>query len=149
MTSLLQALLVREYRHLRRLQLDTVESTETLEQMVQRSTRVYLSYIKEHGLLIERLEAEPAIANYGDPSEYGNFATVMYLAQILKDNFGIEIETALVITEISYGLPAAGGRYLIHNGFRALVHGAEAVSPSAFPLMSAASHGSACTYSRS
>ena len=114
-TSLLQALLVREYRHLRRLQLDTVESTETLEQMVQQSTRVYLSYIKEHGLLIERLEAEPAIANYGDPSEYGNFATVMYLAQILKDNFGIEIETALVITEISYGLPAAGGRYLIHN----------------------------------
>ena len=114
-TSLLQALLVREYRHLRRLQLDTVESAETLEQMVQQSTGVYLAYIKEHGLLIERLEAEPAVANYGDPTEYGNFATVMYLAKILNDNFGIEIETALVITEISYGLPSAGGRYVIHN----------------------------------
>ena len=35
--------------------------------------------------------------------------------KILNDNFGIEIETALIITEISYGLPTAGGRYLIHN----------------------------------
>jgi len=113
--SLLKAVLTREYRHLRRLQRDTVESTDTLEQMVQQSTRVYLSYIKEHGLLIERLEAEPAIADYGDPSEYGNAATVMYLAQILNDNFNVEIETALTIVEISYGLPTAAGRYIIHN----------------------------------
>ncbi|MFT5572604.1 MAG: AcrR family transcriptional regulator, partial [Cryomorphaceae bacterium] len=45
-TPLLQELLTREYRHLRKLQFEAAESADTLEQVVRRVTNVYLSYIK-------------------------------------------------------------------------------------------------------
>ena len=114
-TLLLQTLLTREYRHLRRLQLEAAESSETLEQMVRRVTKVYLSYISDRGLIIERLSMEPSVANSGDPNKYGRDPAVNYLAEILCDNFNIDIEVARATVDISYGMPTAAGQYLIHN----------------------------------
>ena len=114
-TLLLQTLLMREYRHLRRLQLEAAESSETLEQMVRRVTKVYLSYISDRGLIIERLSLEPSVANSGDPNKYGRDPAVNYLAEILCDNFNIDIEVARATVDISYGMPTAAGQYLIHN----------------------------------
>jgi len=54
---LLQALLVREYQHLQKLQQDTAKKTNTLEHVVRESSRLYFSYIKERGFLIQRLES--------------------------------------------------------------------------------------------
>ena len=112
---LLQTLLTREYRHLRRVQLEAAESAETLEQMVRRVTKVYLSYISDRGLIIERLSMEPSVANSGDPNKYGRDPAVNYLAEILCDNFNIDIEVARATVDISYGMPTAAGQYLIHN----------------------------------
>jgi AcrR family transcriptional regulator len=114
-TELLQTLLTREYRHLRRAQLKVAESAETLEQMVRRVTKVYLSYISERGLIIERLSMEPSVANSGDPNKYGRDPAVNYLAEILSDNFNIDIEVARATVDISYGMPTAAGQYLIHH----------------------------------
>jgi|TARA_B110000259_G_scaffold1000_1_gene1224 AcrR family transcriptional regulator len=114
-TVLLQTLLNREYRHLRKLQLDAAESAETLEQLTRRVTKVYLSYIKDRGMLIERLAVEPSVANSGDPTKYGREAAVTYLAQIISDNFNIDMQVAKPAVDISYGMPAAAGQYLIHH----------------------------------
>ena len=114
-TLLLQTLLTREYRHLRRVQLEAAESAETLEQMVRRVTKVYLSYISDRGLIIERLSLEPSVANSGDPNKYGRDPAVNYLAEILCDNFNIDMEVARATVDISYGMPTAAGQYLIHN----------------------------------
>ena len=114
-TELLQTLLTREYRHLRRAQLKVAERAETLEQMVRRVTKVYLSYISERGLIIERLSMEPSVANSGDPNKYGRDPAVNYLAEILSDNFNIDIEVARATVDISYGMPTAAGQYLIHH----------------------------------
>ena len=112
---LLQTLLTREYRHLRRVQLEAAESAETLEQMVRRVTKVYLSYISDRGLIIERLSLEPSVANSGDPNKYGRDPAVNYLAEILCDYFNIDMEVARATVDISYGMPTAAGQYLIHN----------------------------------
>jgi AcrR family transcriptional regulator len=114
-TLLLQTLLTHEYSHLRRVQLDAAESAETLEQMVRRVTKVYLSYISDGGLIIERLSLEPSVANSGDPNKYGRDPAVNYFAEILCDNFNLDIEVARATTDISYGMPTAAGQYLIHN----------------------------------
>jgi len=114
-TVLLQALLAREYRHLRKLQLEAADSAETLEQLVRRVTKVYLSYIQERGLLIERLAVEPSVANSGDPTKYSRDAAVTYLAEILSDNFQIDIDIARPAVDISYGMPAAAGNFVIHH----------------------------------
>ena len=114
-TELLQTLLTREYRHLRSAQLKVAESAETLEQLVRRVTKVYLSYISERGLIIERLSMEPSVANSGDPNKYGRDPAVNYLAEVLSDNFNIDIEVARATIDISYGMPTAAGQYLIHH----------------------------------
>ena len=114
-TELLRELLTREYRHLRKLQAEAADSADTLEQLVRRVTSVYISYIKERGLLLERLAVEPSVANSGDPTKYGRDAAVNYVAWILNDNFEIDMEIARAVVDISYGLPAAAGQYLIHH----------------------------------
>ncbi len=114
-TLLLQTLLKREYRHLRKQQAEAAESAETLEQLVRRVTKVYLGYIEERGLLIERLAAEPSVANTGDPTEYERDTTVEYMAEILHRQFGIDMEIARPVVDISYGLPAAAGHYITHH----------------------------------
>jgi AcrR family transcriptional regulator len=114
-TVLLQELLTREYKHLRKLQFDAAESADTLEQVVRRVTNVYLSYIKENGLLIERLASEPSVANSGDPTEYSRDSAVRYIAEIFSDNFDIDMDIALPTVDISYGLPAAAGHYIVHH----------------------------------
>jgi AcrR family transcriptional regulator len=112
---LLQTLLTREYKRIRKLQFKAAESAETLEQLVRRVTNVYLSYIQEHGLLIDRLAAEPMVADAADPTEYGREAAVDYIAHIISKNFEIEMELARPVIDISYGLPAAAGHYITHH----------------------------------
>ncbi len=114
-TVLLQTLLVREYRHLRHEQYLAAEGGQTLEDVVRRVTKVYLNYIRERGLLIERLAAEPSVADNGDPTDYSREASVDYMAEVLSDNFGIDQEIARPVVDISYGLPSAAGHYLTHH----------------------------------
>ena len=114
-TELLSQLLDREYRHLRRKQYDAAQSSETFEELVQSVTHVYISYIKERGLLLERLAMDPTVTKDSDPTQYSRDGAVMYIAELVKENFDIDIETARTIVDISYGIPAAAGRFLIHN----------------------------------
>lgn len=114
-TVLLQTLLTREYKHLRRLQAEAGDSAETLEQLVRRVTNVYLTYIKERGLLIERLAAEPSVANTGDPTKYNRETTVNYLAEIIAAHFDVDMSIALPTMDISFGMPAAAGQYITHH----------------------------------
>lgn len=111
-TLLLQELLTREYRHLRKLQFEASERAKTLEQLVRGVTHVYLVYIREHGPLIDRLAAEPSVANSGDPTEYSRDSAVEYVARIFSDNFQIDMDVALPVVDISYGLPLAAGHYI-------------------------------------
>ncbi len=115
LTELLRTLLTREYRHLRKLQFEATKSAQTLEQLVRSVTHVYLTYIEERGLLIERLAVEPTVANSGDPTEYSRETAVEFLADILVKNFGIDKEIAIPAVDISYGLPAAAGHYITHH----------------------------------
>ena len=115
MTELLQTLLKREYALLRQQQIVAADSAETFEQLVRRITRSYLSYIEERGLLLERLMAEPSVAALGDPTKFQRSAAVKHIAHIVADTFDIDINLAIPVVDISFGMPAAAGSYLIHN----------------------------------
>lgn len=116
MTELLSTLLERELKRLRRLQTDAAEKAQTFEALVRGITHVYLKYIDERGLLIERLQSEPSLSAAHDPTEYGREASVDYLAKIVISHFGLPPEIARAATDISFGLPASAGAYLLrHN----------------------------------
>lgn len=113
LTELLRELLDRELRRLRRLQTAEAEKAETFEDLVRGVTHQYLKYIEERGLIIERLQAEPSVSSLHDPTDYSRDAAVEYLAKIVSDHFGLPIDVARAATDISFGLPASAGEYLL------------------------------------
>ena len=113
--DILKTLLRREYKRLRDLQDEAAQSAETFEQLVRRVTTTYLTYMDERGLILDRLAAEPNIAEMSDPTEFSRETAVKHLAKIVHDNFGIDMDIALPAVDISFGMPAAAGHYLIRN----------------------------------
>ena len=115
LTELLRALLERELKTLRRLQFEAAESATTLEDLIQKVTHVYLKYISERGQIIERLQAEPSVSSLNDPTGYSREGAVSYIAEIVSSHLEIPHDIAATITDISFGLPAAAGDYLLRS----------------------------------
>lgn len=109
-------LLKRELKQLRVEQAVAADKAETFEQLVRGVTSVYLRYIGRKGLLIERLQADPSISNSSDPTDFHREAAVEHIAAIVHRNFGLPIEIARAVTDISFGVPSAAGAYLLKHG---------------------------------
>ncbi|MEM7327685.1 MAG: TetR/AcrR family transcriptional regulator [Pseudomonadota bacterium] len=116
LTELLRELLERELKSLRRLQFEAAEAATTIEEIIQNITHVYLKYISERGLIIERLQAEPSVSDLSDPTEYSRDGAVSYLAEILSEHLDLPYELAVSVTDISFGLPASAGEHLLRTG---------------------------------
>ncbi len=116
LTELLRELLHQEQKDLRERQMEALAQAQTFEQLVRNVTHTYLEYIEEHGLLIQRLQAEPSVAQgRTGPADYAREASVNAVAEIISTNFDIPIEVAIPATDISYGLPQFAGDYLINH----------------------------------
>ncbi len=114
--DLMKELLDRELKNLRRRQIAAADRANTIEELVQNTTHVYLSYIEERGLIIERLQAEPRVSELHDPTDFGRGGAVDYLADILARHYGMPLDLARAATDVSFGLPSAAGHYLLtHN----------------------------------
>ncbi len=113
--QLLRELLERELKALRKAQYKAAEEAGTFEQMVRGVTRVYLHYIADKGLLIERLQADPALSESSNPARYDAEVAVEYYARIVNKNFGLPMDTARAVTDISFGVPASAGSYLLRH----------------------------------
>ena len=114
-TEVLSELLERELRRLRRAQTKAAEDATTFEGLVRAVTHEYLKYINERGLIIERLQAEPSVSAIHDPTDYGRDNAVFYLAEIVARHFDLPLEIARAATDISFGLPATAGAYLLRG----------------------------------
>lgn len=114
-TALLKELLERELKTLRRMQVSAADEANSFEELVRSSTHIYLNYIAERGLIIERLQADPAISNLIDPTYHARDAVVDYLAPIISEHFGLPIDMAKATVDVSFGLPAAAGEYLLRG----------------------------------
>ncbi len=112
-TEMLQKLLQRELKRLRFKQIDAADNARTFRELVRGVTHAYLGYIEERGLLIHRLQGEPSIAQgTGNPTDFKHDDAVIFLAEIISENFGIPMELAIPASSISFGLPVAAGDYL-------------------------------------
>jgi TetR/AcrR family transcriptional regulator, fatty acid biosynthesis regulator len=113
--SILQELLTRELKQLRKEQAEAAEKAQTFDELVRGVTSAYLRNIAQKGLLIERLQADPSISNSSDPTDFQREGAVEYIAAIVQRNFGIPMETARAVTDISFGVPSAAGAYLLRH----------------------------------
>jgi len=112
-TEMLQKLLQRELKRLRLKQMDAADNARTFRELVRGVTHAYLGYIEERGLLIHRLQSEPSVAQgTGNPTDFKHDDAVIFLAEIVSENFGVPMELAIPASSISFGLPVAAGDYL-------------------------------------
>jgi len=114
-TELLKELYDRELKKLRKLQLKAAEAATSFESLVRGITHEYLKYIEERGLVIERLQAEPSVTSGPDPTYYDRRPSVKYMANIVAKTFDMPMEFAIAATEVSYGLPASAGEFLLRG----------------------------------
>jgi TetR/AcrR family transcriptional regulator, fatty acid biosynthesis regulator len=115
LTELLRELYQREMRALRRLQNAAAATAETFEDLVRSVTHVYLCYMNDRGLLIDRLHAEPSVSDGHDPTEFSRDSAVDYMTDIVIGHFDLPRDIARAATDISFGLPASAGAYLHRN----------------------------------
>lgn len=115
LADLLKELLEREISTLWRRQVAAAEEAETFEALVRGTTHVYLSYIEERGLILERLQTDPSITRMHDPTDYKRSAAVDYFSSIVVKNFDMPLELARAVTDISFGIPASAGAYLLRS----------------------------------
>lgn len=115
LSELLSELLDRELKALRKSQAEGAERAETFADLVRNITHAYLTYIKDRGLIIERLQADPTISRMHDPTDYHRQMAVEYIADILVKNFAIPESIAKATTDVSFGLPASAGAYLLRH----------------------------------
>ena len=113
LNDLLSELLHRELKGLRRQEIKAAESATTFEELVRNITHEYLKYIGERGMVIQRLQSEPSISDMHDPTDYGRTSSIDYFAPIVSNHFGLPLDVARALTDISYGIPAAAGEFLL------------------------------------
>ncbi len=115
LTELLRELLLREFKTLRRQQIAATERSKTFEELVRNVTHVYLNYISERGLIIERLQADSTVTSLIDPTYYGRDVVIDNLAPMVTKLFGLPNQIARATIDISFGLPAAAGEFLLRG----------------------------------
>ena len=115
LTELLRELYQREMKQFRRLQSDAAATASTFEGLVRAITHVYLSYMHKRGQLIERLQAEPSVSEAHDPTDFSRDRAVDYLTAIVIRHFDLPPDIARAATDISFGLPASAGSYLLRG----------------------------------
>lgn len=115
LTALLRELYQREMKQFRRAQAEAADAATTFEGLVRAITHVYLSYMQEYGLLIERLSAEPSVSQERNPTEFSRDRAVDLLTEIVVKQIDLPRDIARAATDLSFGLPASAGAYL-HRG---------------------------------
>lgn len=115
LSDLLKELLKRELTIRWKRQVAVAEKATTFEELVRGTTHVYLSFIEERGLIIEPLLADPSIAALYDPAHYNREVAVKYFTDIVVKNFDMPPEIARAVTDISLGIPASAGDFLLRG----------------------------------
>ncbi len=115
LSDLLKELLKRELTIRWKRQVAVAEKATTFEELVRGTTHVYLSFIAERGLIIEPLLADPSIAKLYHPARYNREVAVKYFTDIVVKNFDMPPEIARAVTDISLGIPASAGEYLLRG----------------------------------
>lgn len=114
-TDLLKALRRRELEALRELRMAAVEKAETYEEMVRGVTHAYLLHIEERGLIIERLQSEPSIADEHDQANCQRLEAINFLATRTAKYFDLPPEVAKIAVEVSFYMPGAAGNCMLRG----------------------------------
>ena len=111
--TLLQALLLREQRRLSEQQSSAVGRASDFKGRIQNTTRTYLRYFEENGVLLQRLLNEPSLAAVFEEHDRAERTRVVNsLARQMADTYEVPLRVAKVATELSMAMTGAAGEMI-------------------------------------
>jgi AcrR family transcriptional regulator len=114
---LLSELLLREYRHFQAEARKAKADVSDFEALVRVTTRAYLNYVAERGVLIQRLMNEPAVASaIRSVDAEGRQLTVAFFGQEIAKLHRLDPLMAAMAADLLMGLTGAAGDYLSRTG---------------------------------
>jgi len=116
-TALLAGLLLREYNRFKDEARAAADGVHDFERLVRVTTRAYLAYVAERGVIIQRLMNEPTVASAMRAADAeGRQRTIDFFSSALSRDFGLDRRTAVVVTDLLMGLTGAAGDFLARQG---------------------------------
>lgn len=114
--ELLRALLLREMGLMRESQTVAVKAAETFEELVRRTTRLYIENMKSRGALLRKLWAEPAVAgSLAEENLRGRDEAMRYLARRVSREYGLPREVALPAVDMQMAMTEAAAQHLAQS----------------------------------
>jgi len=111
--DLLRALLEREMGLMRASQAAQVKASESFEDLVYRTTRLYIENMHQRGALLRKLWAEPAVArSLTDEHLSGRDHAMRYLARRVAKQYGLPQDVALPAVDMQMAMTEAAAQHL-------------------------------------
>lgn len=114
--ELLRALLLREMGLMRESQTVAVNAAESFEDLVRRTTRLYIENMKSRGALLRKLWAEPVVAGaLADEHLRGRDEAMRYFARRVSREYGLPRDVALPAVDMQMAMTEAAAQHLAQS----------------------------------
>jgi TetR/AcrR family transcriptional regulator, fatty acid biosynthesis regulator len=111
--DLLRALLEREMALLQESQAVAVKTAESFEDLVRRTTRLYIENMQQRGALLRKLWAEPAVAgSLADENLRSRDKAMTYFARRVAREYGLPQDVALSAVDMQMAMTEAAAQHL-------------------------------------
>lgn len=113
LADLLRALLAREVGALHERQSAAIAQARGFEDLVRRTTRLYIEHIQSRGPLLNKLWAEPAVARLlADDQVTGRERAMRFMARQVAKEYGLPQAVALPAVDMQMALTEAAAQHL-------------------------------------
>lgn len=111
--DLLRALLEREMGLLRASQKVAIKAAESFEELVRRTTRLYIENMNSRGALLRKLWAEPAVAGaLAEEHLRGRDAAMQYMTRRVAREYALPYDVALSAVDMQMAMTEAAAQHL-------------------------------------
>ncbi len=118
LTELLRALLEREITALQVRGEEEVKAAENFEDLLRRTSRMYIQHVAERGPLLQRLWKESAVArSVADVDKQGHDQAATYFAKRVRKEYGLPADIAAAAVDMQMSMTETAAQHLsnTHN----------------------------------
>jgi TetR/AcrR family transcriptional regulator, fatty acid biosynthesis regulator len=113
LTDLLRALLEREIAALRERSINEVKASGSYEDLIRRTTRMYICHVAERGPLLHRLWKESSVArSVAEVDRLGRDETLRYFVKRVRKEYGLPLSVAIAAVDMQMAMTETAAQHL-------------------------------------
>lgn len=113
LTDLLRALLEREIAALRERSILEVTASGNYEDLIRRTTRMYIRHVLERGPLLHRLWKESSVArSVAEVDRLGRDETLRYFVKRVRKEYGLPLNVAIAAVDMQMAMTETAAQHL-------------------------------------